>query len=179
MTWVRGIHCDHWFINFTGNPFNFSDTAHSGSHMYQHWTFELFFTELEWLNPGNFKQVPIRAILTGVSLRNSHRYLPNFERTFDYSSFIPGKQPNYYFRVPQPCDDAPPSSGIVGNDEFGLGVVLHSTAANTIGAIILGIGIPVTIIGFFIGIIIAFFAAVMERKKSPQGQGFEKVANVN
>jgi len=144
--WVRGIHCDHWFTNFTGTLNGLQN---------HFWTHEIYFTAPGWINGGSPQQIPVRTITTGYPIGAGGRpsHIPDYQRTIDYLGFYTGKFLEYEWNPPTGC---PGHSAYADVNQYGVG---HDLAPGTYA----GIGVSFSILGLISGLgagaLFGFYAA--------------------
>jgi hypothetical protein len=89
-TEIRGILCDHWFINFTGDL---------GSYKNHYWTYEMYFSVKEWSIRGSrLHRIPVSAYLHGYrynSTTGRHGITPDVYRVWEFIDFVPGMKTNF------------------------------------------------------------------------------------
>lgn len=134
--WVRGIHCDHWFSNFTGTLFGIQNAF---------WTHEVYFSDPSWTNGGSNTQVPVRTITQGYSILPNGRvnHIPSYHRVVDYLGFFAGTFSDYEFSAPYGC------VGFNAQNDVNLFGIGRDVSVGTYT----GVGVSFTIIGLFVGLL--------------------------
>lgn len=144
--WIRGIHCDHWFTNFTGTLFGIPN---------HFWTHEVYFSVPEWVNGGSPKQVPVRTITKGyqINARGRPNHIPTYNRVIDYLGFYAGSFQDNEFTSPWGCQGHNSQSEI---NVFGIG---RDVSVGTYA----GVGVTFAVVGLFVGLfgglLLGFYAS--------------------